>query len=63
MLAQELKIEEKSKYKENLHMISHVVDEILGHIQNDITKINTNMRDSISTNIKLTCNDTVFING
>ena len=34
-------------------MIPHDFDQILGLIQNDITKSNTNMRDSIPENIKL----------
>ena len=34
-------------------MTPHFFDEILGLIQDDITKTNTNMRDSIPTNIKL----------
>ena len=49
-LVQELKIEVKSKYKKNLLMTPHVVRKILGHIQDDTTKINTNMRDLILAN-------------
>ena len=36
-----------------LRMTPHDFDDILGLIQDDITKTNTNMRDSIQANIKV----------
>ena len=50
---QELKFEDKSEYKKLLRMTPQNFDETLGLIQDDITKTNTNMCDSIPTNTKL----------
>ena len=52
-LVQELRFEDESEYKKLLRMTPLNFDEILGLIQEDITKTNTNMRDSIRANIKL----------
>ena len=52
-LVQELRFEDESGYKKLLRMTPLNFDEILGLIQEDITKTNTNMRDSIRANIKL----------
>ena len=52
-LVQKLKFEDESEYKRLLHMTPQDFDEILGLIQDEITKTNTNMRDSIPVNIKL----------
>ena len=53
MLVQELRFEDESEYKKLLRMTPLNFDEILGLIQEDITKTNTNMRDSIRAKIKL----------
>ena len=45
---QELRFEDESEY-----MTPQYFDEVLGIVQYDITKTNTNMRDSIPANIKL----------
>ena len=52
-LVQELRFEDESEYKNSYTMTPHDFDEILGLIQDDITKTNTNMCDSIPENIKL----------
>ena len=53
MLVQELRFEDEPGYKKLLRMTPQDFDKILGFIQDDITKTNTNMHDSIPTNIKL----------
>ena len=45
MLVQEIRFEDKSKYKKLLCMIPQDVEKVLGLIQDGITKTNTNMRD------------------
>ena len=54
-LVQELRFKDKLQYKKLLRMTPHDYDEILilGFIQDDVTKTNSNMRDSILANIKL----------
>ena len=52
-LAQELRFEDESEYKKLLHMTPQDFEEILGLIEDDITKTKTNMRDSIPANMKL----------
>ena len=48
-----LRFEDESEYKKLLSMTPQDFDEILGLIQDDIIKTNTNMRDSIPANTKL----------
>ena len=44
-LVQEIRFEDKSKYKKLLRMTPQDFDEVLGLIQDGVTKTNTNMRD------------------
>ena len=52
-LVQELRFEDESEYKKLLRMTPQDFQEILGLIQDDITKAKTNMRDSVPANMKL----------
>ena len=52
-LVQELRFEDESECKKLLRVTPYDFDEILGLMQDHITKTNTNRRDSILANIKL----------
>ena len=54
MLVQELRFEDKSEYKKLLNMTPQDCDEILRLIQDDITKTNTNMCDSMNFSFEYT---------
>ena len=60
MLVQELRFEDKLEYKKLLQITPHNSDKILGFIQDDIAKTNTNMGDLIPANIKLVAANWVF---
>ena len=62
-LVQELRFEDESEYKKLLRMTPQDFQEILGLIQDDITKAKTNMRDSVPANMKLTVTIQFLVTG
>ena len=52
-LIQELRFEDELEYKKLLRLTPQDFDEILGLIQDGISKLNTNMLDSIPADVKL----------